>query len=477
MKSNLRSAMLCWRRLVGGVGLLVGLCLGGAVWVHAIQFNSEERLDLPTQNVISDSWYAAAQEMQIAGTLQYDAYIAASKIVFQGVINQDLCLLTQEGLLSGVVGGDLRAVGDVLKISTRVHESLVVVARDLRIENNAYIKEGMAVVAQKFVFTGTVLGKADILGGDIELDGSMGGDVSVRGKKLRIGPNARIDGLLTYYSGQPVVLTSGARAPRMKWINTSLDAAKENWWVSRFGKLSVDIFFGILFSLTFLLVGLLLVWLMPSFTQRFGVAVQTKFWPSLGWGLVLLIGIPLGIVLLLISILGIPLALILGLLYLGGIFLARLGVAYWVGALIFSRSQNKKPVLAFLTGYVILALLSFIPVLGFVMNWAAIVIGLGALALVKNTPLPTGPKPASVPVAPVPWEQPQPQPLPAHPAAPMTAKSLPRISPGAKVKRPVRKTGKLKAVKKRSTPVSSQRSRAKVARQSTPKILRSPKRR
>ncbi len=378
-----------------GAWALACVCLLPLAGLAGMQFNADERIVVPTQNQMADSWYAAAQEMNITGHLMQSSFLAASQLTFAGVADQDLNMAFQIGTLSGIVGQDLRVVGDMVKISTRVGQNLVVVGRDVHVEVNALVKDGLAVAGKKVLISGTVQGKTDVVGENVQIDGTLLGDVVVRTKTFTLGPNARISGTLTYSADKVVDLPAGVAAAQTKRLDAA-PSSSGNEWYTLFGKVAADKLFSLLFSATFLIVCLLLIWAWPGAAQRYGEAVSRSVWGSLGWGLLLLVGVPIAVILLTVSIVGIPLALLMTVVYLMGLFFSKLGVSCWLGGLVLFQMKHKKVMVTFLVGYAVLVVVGLIPILGTMVNWLAMIIGLGALVMVRRAAVPVT---APVPVA------------------------------------------------------------------------------
>jgi hypothetical protein len=132
-------------------------------------------------------------------------------------------------------------------------------------------------------------------------------------------------------------------------------------------------------SVSTLVVGLVLLWLVGAGTGRILEAGRTQIGPAIGWGLLVFFGLPILAVIALVTVVGIPLGLGL---------LAALGLIYALGysasAWVLGRSLLRSPtawVVAFLVGWAILRVVALIPILGGLVWSVAVVFGLGVLAV------------------------------------------------------------------------------------------------
>jgi hypothetical protein len=157
---------------------------------------------------------------------------------------------------------------------------------------------------------------------------------------------------------------------------------------------------------TLLLVGLLIIWVAPSWTEKATGALRAKPLPSLGWGVVSIAAFALA--LLVILIVTIIVTVVLGVITLGGLA----GTTAWTGTLIMALlvfffsiavTYVTKVVVSLLggrliltrlkpdwaegriwplvVGVVLLIIITAIPILGWLVNLAVVLLGLGALWL------------------------------------------------------------------------------------------------
>ena len=213
---------------------------------------------------------------------------------------------------------------------------------------------------------GTVDGTIIVGDGDVTIRGEVTGDVVTAAGTAILGRRAHVEGDLLYGDKEPQV-ASGAQ----------VDGDIEKFKAEDFGggALALQIGIWIATTVSLLLLGIILLLLFPKAADavsRSGKGI------SLLVGLVAIILIPVIAVVSLVTLIGIPLGVILLLL------LVPLGaIGYTAGAFIVGRMVSKKGarILAFIIGLVILRVVALIPFLGGLVSFLALLMGLGALLL------------------------------------------------------------------------------------------------
>jgi hypothetical protein len=123
----------------------------------------------------------------------------------------------------------------------------------------------------------------------------------------------------------------------------------------------------------------------PAYSTRAAKWIGQEPLRSLGLGFVILVSLPVLTVLLLFTIVGIPLALIVFMLYLLLLFLGWVTAAMFVGQKLLGFVRSNKPettarrLVALLAAVLALWLVGFVPILGFWVKFAALLLGIGAL--------------------------------------------------------------------------------------------------
>ncbi|MDZ7849843.1 MAG: polymer-forming cytoskeletal protein [Halodesulfurarchaeum sp.] len=290
--------------------------------------------------------------------------VMAGTVVIRGTVAGDLNGFAGDVVIaeSGVVTGDVSVATGSLRIAGTVEGSVSAGAGVVTLARTGSVGDAFSVGA------GTVTVEGQVAG-----DATIGADTIALGSAARIGGELRYDGALTQESGAvvdgPIVQDSsiGGFGP--------VGVSGHSWFF--FGGGWLNAVYGLFANL---LLGAVLLLVLPDFSNR----VADRAAASPGWsvlvGLLALIGIPFLLALVAVTIVGIPLA-ILGLF--GYLFVLWVGVVYGEYAvgrwLLGRRSEEPNRWYALGLGLVLFAVLGAIPVVGGLLVFSALLVGLGGL--------------------------------------------------------------------------------------------------
>ena len=217
---------------------------------------------------------------------------------------------------------------------------------------------------------GTVNGSLTAFDAPVTISGRVTGDVVVFNGRVELASGANVIGDVVSQDA-PIVASGATIGGTTRRVQTNVNwdgfgwAGWLAWWLA--------------VSISTLLIGLALLWLVGRGASRIADAGRTGIGPAIGWGLLAFFGLPILAILALVTIVGIPLGL--------GV-LAALALIYTLGytatAWIIGRRilrAGTSWVLAFLLGWGILRVLALIPIVSGLVWFAAAVFGLGALTV------------------------------------------------------------------------------------------------
>jgi cytoskeletal protein CcmA (bactofilin family) len=330
-----------------------------------------------------------------------DLYLTANTILVDGTINGDLTTFGRSVSIKGVVKGGVLAAGETVKIGGEVSRAVRAAGRNLIVDGNfdgdvllagdkihindqTQITGSLVFAGRNISVDGSVKDGIKGYGQEVIIDSQIKGDVELEVEELVVLPRTRIDGDLIYGSDQDADIQSGAQISGMITRNPpSPDRERLPSWRS----ISTGIGFVAFFMS--LLTGLIIVLLAPKWLESTTDYIIAKPGPSVGWGAVILFATPVAALIAFIIVIGIPVSLITLALYAIAIYISQIPVCLLIGRWIISRfrSVEGKAIMfgALALGLFIYRILRMIPFLGGLIVLAAILFGLGAMAVsIKN---------------------------------------------------------------------------------------------
>jgi len=412
---------------------------------YAFDGRSGDKIVIQSGDTVNDDLYIGANEFILDGTINGDVVAFAQTVTVNGTVNGDLMTAAQTVVVNGTVTGDIRMAGSVLFVGEKAKVGGDILGAGYSLE----VRKGSTVGRDVVFAGGQILLGADVsrnvtaATGALELDGNVGGNVNAQvgeasqtrtgppptmfmsqstvpvpqvKEGLTIDPSVRIAGNLLYTQKNNLSFPAGVVGGKITRTQPAVDKNKPTpqetvrlnivTWGFNLGRSLV----------TFLLLGMFLVWLFPVFTTSLSDKLHTRPWPSLGWGVVTFAGFFFLLLLIIfVTILG---AILFGILTLGSLsaaiifigilaffttilafilatsFLAKIVFGITLGKWILIRANSSLAeskywpmVIGIAITVVIVALLTFPLIPGFLgglLNFIIVLFGLGAIWLWVN---------------------------------------------------------------------------------------------
>lgn len=251
----------------------------------------------------------------------------------------------------------------------------------LVLNEGSYLKGDVVVFGQPAVVAGYLEGDLVVFGDDVTVEstGTVEGDVVAFGGEIIKEEGATIEGQQTEMPffgwmgslpwGQIVQLGGWAGYPRFRYFDF-------------FTSFAFGIFRFFLTMLALMAAGVLVILFWPKQVEQVGETVLKAPLASGGVGLAaLVLGIPVGLILVIVACLGLVVWLALFVATLFG-FVA---IASLVGERLLKafNLQEFSPILAMLVGVLVLRLLDLVPCLGFILSLIVYSLALGAVILTR----------------------------------------------------------------------------------------------
>ncbi|CAG0949342.1 MAG: hypothetical protein MPEBLZ_02276 [Candidatus Methanoperedens nitroreducens] len=339
----------------------------------ASEFRSGDKLVIMKDEVVNDDLYFAGNSITVDGVINGDLIAAGSEIKVTGTINGGVIAAGGSIIVTGNVTNDIKAAGGEVRIGGDVGDNVLVFTRNLVLEKNARITRDLTLGAGTATIDGTVNGNINGGASDVEMNGATKGNVTVNiSNNIKVSPGATIGGNLEYTAPRPGEI-SGIVSGTTTYKETPV--RRENFMSRLPGE--------ILGYLWLLLIGIVSLILAPELTQKISDNISVKPLKNLLWGLLFLIVTPIVAVLLLVTVIGIPLGLILLVVYITLLYISRIYIGLWVGQYVLGKlkQETKSRVLAMALGLIIVVIGINLPIIGGFIHFIIILLGLGAIIL------------------------------------------------------------------------------------------------
>ncbi len=358
--------------------------------VHAAQDAVQQNVLLSKSEIVNDNFVRFGQDITIQGTVHGDVILAGSTMTVDGTVDGDVIAVGQTVRINGTVGGNLRVAAQTIILSGSVGRNVSLLAETIHIDEKATVGWSVQSAGRSLALNGTVNGNAHFYGAMADMRGTVNGNaffgMSEDGT-LRLSEPASIGKDLTYQANEQLAIPAGVTVSGA--VRRQEPAFRESDLKQFFR--SLDIYSRVASIFGALVVGLVLVSLLPRWSNRVVAAMRAKAARSFGWGALLAVAIPVLAIILLFTIIGIPLAIITLLLYGIAWYVTRVYLGLFVGTWIMSRFGKKYEhganIWVMALGVAIVSLIGWIPSVGWILTTLASLWAFGALILTKRESL------------------------------------------------------------------------------------------
>ena len=356
--------------------LLISLLVSTSSFATYIK--SSENLVI-TEKIEGDA-YLVAGNANVLADVEGDLYIAGGAVTIDGNVAEDLVVTGGRVSITGNVIGDLRIVGGQVAVYGNVGDDVVIGGGQVDISKNSNITGSLVAGAGILTVDGQVDGDLRGVLGLLVLNGSIGGDVNVTVEdNISITPIAKIRGDLNYSALFEVDVPEEVIEGDVNFKKFEHESVAED--------LTYVFLVSKLYSfLSALLLVFLLVMLAPNALIKSAKLGKEQTFKAFGVGVLTVIAASIGSLILMLTVVGIPLAMITLAALVMFLFVGKVFTAVWLTSYFckFKKKLNRVK----LFGGISLALfayyfLSFIPILGWVVNLILFMIGVGSWMLLE----------------------------------------------------------------------------------------------
>tara|TARA_R110000787_G_scaffold112500_5_gene221413 strand:+ start:605 stop:1786 length:1182 start_codon:yes stop_codon:yes gene_type:complete len=355
------------------------VCLSSASWADTVSVRNG-----------SDTFYAGAQVSESVDTVG-DTFIGARSVQLLGATQGDLHISGFDVSVSADAAEDLYALGGTVVIRGAIAEDLTAAGFSLRTEPTSETRGNVRLLGNTVTIEGPVAGALSVMGRDVILNAAIKGDARILAQTLSFGPDAVISGTLSYSTKDEVAVPDRV-APSERVIFEKMSARRA--WVDwdEFGKdmpvlpSFASLMFGFVISLLFFLVlGALMLGFMPKRLTKMRRSIAAAPGQTLVLGVIglsVLFGMVPIVALTIIGLPFVPIVLLaIIVVWTLGYALGAYSVAMriWIGLGGAPDPSNVARLLVYGAAIIFVALLNFIPFVGWVANYTLVLLGIGAM--------------------------------------------------------------------------------------------------
>ncbi|MGE0830483.1 MAG: hypothetical protein AB7O04_14180 [Hyphomonadaceae bacterium] len=333
----------------------------------------------------ADTVFAAGDEVRVSGMIGGSVFAAGRDISVTGPVRGDVRAMGEDVRVTAPVGGAVSLAGQHALLDAPA-QSAHLAGESIETGEAAEIEGVLRAAGESVTLRGRVGGNVDAAGEIVVIDAAIAGDVSVRARRVSLGPNAAIGGRLSWRAAEPPAIDPAAKT------TGGVDGAVQRWndrtWrrdispeAQRFFSAAARTAMAIGLALAALLIGSILAFAAPGFFDRAAAGLRTRPLPALLWGLLLIFAPLAAAIILFATLIGIPLGLLT--LFAYPLFLAAgfaLGAAGF-GALAVRGENAGARLGALALGVLVISALSFAPVFGGAILGVVLVMGLGLFVI------------------------------------------------------------------------------------------------
>ena len=339
----------------------------------------EDSYTLDKEDVVEDNVYAAASNLNILGNVIGDLLAAGGNIFVSGTVEDDVMAAGGTINFQGSSLDDVRMAGGNLNVGGDVAGDLALAGGNVSIFSGSKIGKDLYAAGGVLEIDGEVAGEARIAGGEVRINGKISGPVTVWSDKLLVGDEAVIEGNLEYSSPIQAEISPSAQISGEVKFQELESPRVEGWQVKQF------LGFAYLMKLlAFILAGIVLVVVFKNSSAEIVKRSTDGFGKEIVRGLVFLVVAPIVTLILFVSLIGFPLGILLGIFLAAAVAVACIfsGILLgaWLSKMWFKKDEIELTWKNATLGIVILSIIGFIPILGWIVGCIFFLAALGSVS-------------------------------------------------------------------------------------------------
>lgn len=319
-----------------------------------------------SEGTTNTNYYFTGGNLKINADFDHDLVIAAGKAYLEGKVSGDVTVVGGEINLNNYVAGDLRVFGGTVNLSSTILGDLIIIGGQVNLLPEANIL-GETTIIGGFLKQNAKLSKnSNIIAASVVLNGEISGDTDITTQSIVFAHGAKILSNLNYYAPIKAQEKEGSTITGTVRYN-QISTIRETGFIKS-AIINILSFWIILKFITTLILAFILVLLFKVFSQGVSDIANQSFFKSVLIGFLSFILLPVFFVILMISLIGLPLGILMILIYILIISLASAFAGIIIGTMVthmLDKNPDKKVTFPnAVIGIVLLTTVQFVPTLG-----------------------------------------------------------------------------------------------------------------
>jgi cytoskeletal protein CcmA (bactofilin family) len=313
--------------------ILTGFCAAFASpqLATATEFRSGPSVQIAKEDTVKGDLYFTGQEISVDGTIDGDLYVWGQEVTVRGHVTGDVFLFVQSGRIEGQVDGNVRGFCNNVTISGTVDRNLMVWAQVIHVDSRGSVGRSVTAFSQTLGIDGKVGRDMLVRNQSTRIAGTVGGNIDEKGETLTIEDTAQVDGTIKFQGQKEPVVSKKAKLASEVQFNHFVKHREE------FGKSSVV--WALLLAAAFVLFGLVLYLVMPSFSQE-AIRAAESYGASLGLGVLVMFAVPIASLIAAVTVVGLFVGCSTFVLWLIALYAAQTVVGGVIGQWILGRTTD-----------------------------------------------------------------------------------------------------------------------------------------
>lgn len=372
MKNNLTNFLLILALLLLPLGL-----------AQAKTTKNQSLTHILPEEIVSSNLYKVSEEIIIDGTINGDLVAIAKKITVNGQIDGDLIAISQLIIVNGQVGGNIRAIAGDIFLEGLVGRNVTILADRTELQENSHISWDAYINSRLLEAKGYIEGSLTGVASQALIAGQIDQSLSFKIKPTGTEKNSIL------LSGANIKGNFNYSAPSAAQINedsliqgkTQYTSTNSNNKYNQTREKAWSIIYKIFCALV---IGLVLIFIGKKFLPKLLKKSESRVKEIFLYGSALLFITPVIAGLLFFTIIGLPLGLIILVLWLIALYLAKVVMMILLGQIVLKTLFKKKAfnfIIRLIVGVVISYSLFSLPFIGWLISLIFSLVGLGIIYL------------------------------------------------------------------------------------------------